>query len=102
MIETQRRRVLDTSANRTETLIDETHLTGEMVVHEIEDCAPYVAQARALSDQTPGREMRHAAVVPHFVYARAIREGWANDPAAWKRWANDPDNALFRSWKGKL
>lgn len=95
-------RLHGSAPNRAETFIDETHLTGEVVVHEVEDCEPYVAQAKALSEQTPGREMRHAAVVPHFVYARAIREGWANDPAAWKRWANDPDNALFRSWKGQL
>lgn len=95
-------RLPDPAPNRAETFIDETHLTGKTLVHEVEDCDPYIAQARALSEQTPGREMRHAAVVPHFVYARAIREGWANDPAAWKRWANDPDNALFRSWKGEL
>ncbi len=97
-----KRRLLDAFANRAEEMIDETHLDGKVLVHETEDCEPYVAQARRLSEQTPGREMRHAAVIPHTVYAQAIRGGWANDPKAWKRWANDPDNRMFRSWPGRL
>ncbi len=97
-----KRKLLSTSANRAEVYIDETHLDGKVLVHEVEDCEPYVAQAKELSAQTPGKEMRHAAVVPHFVYAQAIRDGWANDPEAWKRWANDPDNAAFRTWPGNL
>lgn len=97
-----KRRLIDAFANRAEVMVDESHLTGEIVVHEIENCEPYVAYARRLSDQAPGREFRHAAVIPHFAYAKALREGWANDPKAWKRWANDPDNKLFRTWPGTL
>ena len=97
-----KRRLLDATANRAEVVIDETHLDGKVLVHEVEDCDPYIAEAKRLSDQTPGKDLRHAAVVPHFVYAQAIREGWANDPMAWKRWANDPDNAAFRTWPGQL
>lgn len=97
-----KRKLLSQSANRAEVVIDETHLTGQTLVHEIEDCEPYIEQALLLSDRELDKELRHAAVVPHFVYARAIREGWANDPKAWKRWANDPDNALFRTWPGTL
>ena len=38
--------------------------------------------------------------VPITVAEQAIRENWdAND---WKRWLNDPDNAAFRIWPGRV
>lgn len=97
-----KKHLLNAYANRAEVFIDESHLTGQVLVHEVEDCEPYLEQARVLSDLAPGREFRHAAVVPHFVYAKAYREGWANDRKAWKKWANDPANKLFRTWPGAL
>lgn len=75
---------------------------GTVIVEERENCAPLVNAAKQLADLTPSREFRHAAFIPHFVLNKAAREGWLNDPQAWKRWANDPDNALFRTWKGAL
>jgi len=97
-----KRMLLSAFANRAEVYINETNLTGQVVVHELEDCEPYLEQARRLSELQPGKDFRHAAVVPHFIYAKAYREGWANDRKAWKRWANDPANRMFRTWPGKL
>lgn len=75
---------------------------SRVIVEELEDCEPIIEAAKRLSDAEPSKEFRHAAFVPHFVMAKAMREGWVNDPQAWKRWANDPDNACFRTWKGQL
>jgi hypothetical protein len=36
------------------------------------------------------------------VYQRAVREGWAQDSAQWKKWLNHSDNKPFRTWKGKV
>ena len=36
------------------------------------------------------------------IYEKAILEGWANDTDKWKKWLNDNDNKVFRSWKGKV
>jgi hypothetical protein len=80
---------------------DPEHPT-RVIVEEVEDCAPIVAAAKCAADAPPGKELRHAAYIPHFVMAKAAREGWLNDPKAWKRWANDPDNQCFRTWKGRL
>jgi hypothetical protein len=40
------------------------------------------------------------ARVPLTVYEQSIHENW--DDADWKRWLNEPDNKLFRVWKGKV
>ena len=38
--------------------------------------------------------------VPITVAEKALREQWdAND---WKKWLNDPDNAAFRVWPGRV
>lgn len=42
----------------------------------------------------------HVAEVPLSIAERAEIEGW--DQADWRRWLNDPDNAGFRTWKGRV
>ena len=46
-------------------------------------------------------ELRHVAEVPMVIYQKAIREGWANDKAKWKKWLNDPNNKLLELGKVK-
>ena len=41
-----------------------------------------------------------ARAVPMTVYERSIVENWDDDD--WKRWLNDPDNAAFRIWPGRV
>ena len=55
-----------------------------------------------LEENKPGKDFRHVAEVPIIIYNKAVREGWVNDPKAWKKWLNNPDNKLFRTWKGKV
>jgi hypothetical protein len=38
--------------------------------------------------------------VPIAVAEQALREGW--DDNDWKKWLNDPDNAAFRVWPGRV
>lgn len=40
------------------------------------------------------------ARVPLTVMEQSIHEQW--DEADWKRWLNDPDNAAFRIWQGRV
>lgn len=43
---------------------------------------------------------RLAAHVPEPIVNQSIREDWGPDD--WKRWLNDPDNAKFRVWEGRV
>lgn len=48
----------------------------------------------------PGSANRHVARVPLTVYEQSIHEQWDED--RWKKWLNDPDNAAFRVWQGRV
>lgn len=46
--------------------------------------------------------MRRAARVPLALYHKSKVEGW--DDSDWKKWLNNPDNALWRKgcWEGRV
>jgi hypothetical protein len=67
-----------------------------------QDVEPILGAARILAEEPPGKDFRHAALIPEAVMNQAFIDGWFHDPAAWKRWANDPANEGFRTWKGRL
>lgn len=67
-----------------------------------QDVTHIVEAAKILADEAPGKDFRLAAVIPQTVLDQAFNEGWFHDKKAWKRWANDPDNAAFRVWGGRL
>jgi hypothetical protein len=75
---------------------------GVSRVETRQDVTPILKAAEIRRDMTPGNELRHAAYIPKVVLDQAFNEGWFNDPKAWKRWANDPANAMFRTWPGNL
>lgn len=76
-----------------------THVKG--FEHQ-EDTDSLLELAKLYREKPPkiGESMRHAAVIPDHVLERALREGWRE--VDWKRWANDPDNAHLRTWKGRI
>ncbi len=66
---------------------------------EMDRLLAYCAQRR---DEAPvGDGIRHVAEVPITVYEKAVQEGWDN-PEGWREWLNNPDNAAFRTWKGRV
>ena len=75
---------------------------GRTLIETRQDVEPILDAAKLLADEVPGKDFRHAAFIPDVVLEQAFREGWFHDPAAWKRWANDPANARFRTWAGRL
>lgn len=44
--------------------------------------------------------MVHVAEVPLSIAEQAEVEGW--DKAKWRKWLNDPDNDVFRVWRGRV
>lgn len=75
---------------------------NKWIHHIVQDCEPIVERAKMLSELEPGKDFRHVMVVPQFILNQAYREGWFNDKAKWKQVINDPDNAAFRTWKGRV
>lgn len=81
---------------------DPNDKSGTHTVETVWDVSPIVEAAKILADEPPGKDFRHAAFIPEYVMDQAFREGWFNDPKKWKDWANNPENAAFRTWKGRL
>ena len=96
-----RKALLDVAADaRRQTVLHEED--GHRWIETRQDVEPIVEAARRLSEEPHGRDLRHAAFIPDSELNRAFVEGWFHDSAAWKRWANDPANACYRTWKGRL
>lgn len=83
--------------------VDGTRDGGRMLWSESQECDGIVAaNLRDREVDQSKRMFRHAARIPMPVVAQAFREGWADDTARWRRWLNDPDNAAFRVWQGRV
>jgi|TARA_X000000950_G_C13910428_1_gene658776 hypothetical protein len=74
----------------------------KIVYHTKQNVQPVIEHCKHLADNKPGKDLRHVAEVPLVVYQRACREGWANDMSQWKKWLNNPDNKVFRTWNGRV
>lgn len=46
--------------------------------------------------------MAPVCVIPNSVRAKAIKEGWEDDDAKWRRWMNDIDNRYLRIRGGRV
>jgi hypothetical protein len=76
---------------------------GKLTFETLEDHEPTIESAKALREHVTRRDpFRHVARVPLIVYEKALREGWADDEAAWKRWLNSSENRDFRVWEGTV
>ena len=67
------------------------------IYHSSQNVQPILDSVKNLSHGEQSKELKHVAEVPMVIYQKAIREGWANDKAKWKKWLNDPNNKLFRT-----
>jgi len=75
---------------------------GKQWIESRQDVEHIVEAAKIIAEEAPGKDFRHAAYIPESELNRAFTEGWFHDPAAWKRWANDPANREYRTWKGRM
>lgn len=49
---------------------------------------------------SPSRNMRRVASIPDILYWNLKLKGIIDDPKAFKKWLNDPDNRAFRTAEG--
>jgi hypothetical protein len=75
---------------------------GVVRLESRQDVSHIVEAAKILADEPPGKDFRHVALIPETVLNRSMIEGWFNDKQAWKKWANDPANREYRTWRGRL
>jgi hypothetical protein len=66
------------------------------------DMAQTIENNKVMRELHPQRSTNKlvARGVPITVAEKALREGW--DESDWNKWLNDPDNAAFRVWPGRV
>jgi len=60
------------------------------------------AQFNSTDERAKWGEWSRVASIPMALFHRLKQQGIIDDPAAMKRWLNDPDNRLFRTRPGRV
>ncbi len=71
---------------------------GKFAVETRHDDTGAKALVEALNDSDLSRKadgMRLERVIPAHVLDRAFQEGWFNDKARWKQWANGEEGRMY-------
>lgn len=83
------------------TSIVDTDRPDQITIYTEADMTETIESVKRMREaQDPKSTHRHLARVPMTVYEKSILEDW--DDADWDRWLNDPDNAMFRVWQGRV
>ncbi|MCB4860786.1 hypothetical protein K7W03_14420 [Sphingobium sp. PNB] len=75
---------------------------SQRFIESRQDVEPVINAAKEMWSDSPPLDMRRVALIPEEVLNQAFAEGWFHDEAAWKKWANNPDNACYRTCKGSI
>ena len=85
----------------------EAHEPNQVTVHtaqnldQVTDLAAQMREEHKVVGHRLSRNLVPIAEIPMIEYERAFREGWVDDPKAWKKWLNDPRNKAFRITDGR-
>lgn len=79
---------------------DEPDKFTVQTTEELDQLFDYCAEKRKAASGRAPDGMVHIAEIPLSIAETAEVEGW--DEGDWRRWLNDPDNAMFRTWKGRI
>jgi hypothetical protein len=84
------------------TLITDDDNPGIVTVHTQQDMTQTIENNKVMRERHPRYSTNKlvARGVPITVAEKALREGW--DQSDWQKWLNDPDNAAFRVWPGRV
>jgi hypothetical protein len=83
---------------------------GKIFIAQTQDCTPIAERAKALHNagEHGSSEMRHVATIPDVILEKYMNERGVTyaelmtNPVHMKHICNDPANAMFRIWPGRL
>jgi hypothetical protein len=90
--------------HKTEIVTDASDFGKRHTIVTEQNVDPILRNVRMMKENAANhkKDLRPVAEVPMAIVEKAMIEGWYNDPAAWRKWLNDPDNKAFRVWEGKV
>ena len=83
------------------------HDDGSVTIETVQTVDAVAEDNKAVFNQFDERtnwkgDMHRVASIPMSIFYDLQRKGILNDPAAMKRWLNDPDNRVFRTRPGQV
>lgn len=84
------------------TMVSDSEAPGQIKVLTEIDVEGVIESNKIARELQPVRATNRllAKGVPMTVVEKSLREQW--DDSDWKKWLNDPDNAAFRIWPGRV
>lgn len=85
------------------TSIVDTDRPGQITVYTEADMTQVVEDVKALRETHQAKATSSHTLLaraPMTVYEKSIIEEW--DESDWNKWLNDPDNAAFRVYQGRV
>jgi hypothetical protein len=83
-------------------VVSDAHEPGRLTYATTQDVAPVLELVQMRAEMPHDPEFRPVAEIPLVIVEQLMQSGAWNDPAAMKRWLNDPANAAFRIWRGRV
>jgi hypothetical protein len=78
------------------------NIDDRLVFRSEQDVAPVIEAVKQRREMAMDPDMKPVAEIPAVIVEQMMRDGSWNDPAAIRRWVNDPANECFRIWKGRV
>lgn len=83
---------------------------GRLIISQTQDCTPIAEDAKRRHNEGlhGSSEMRHAARIPNVIIEKYMNEHGVSfaevigNEQHMKRILEDPDNSMFRIWKGRI
>ena len=96
------KRVYRDSGGVRRTSITEDEYPDRLVVHTEMDMGRIIENNQIMRELHPRRSTNKllARGVPLTVVEKSMREQW--DDRDWAKWLDNPDNAVFRIWQGRV
>ena len=80
--------------------------TDEVTIHTEQDLGDFLEQNQKMRNNQTSLDRwgdgKIVASIPMTIYAQWLVDGRANDQAFLKRWLNDPENKVYRTFAGKV
>lgn len=96
------RSILGADGGILKTVVTETLDPDRMTFVSEQDLEATFKSVAFKREQAVSKDFKPVAEIPGVIVEQMMRDGSWNDPAAIKRWLNDPQNDCFRIWRGKV
>jgi hypothetical protein len=96
------RTILSATGDVLKSVVTDEGTPDDLVFVTRQDLEPTLKRVAARREEKMSSDFKPVAEIPAVIVEQMMRDGSWNDPAAVRRWLNDPQNECFRIWQGRV